>query len=107
MATSKVAQEMGPTSTGLFKVPDQTGIPRPPTRQNKPKFMVPDQPNAYQGPRPAKFVYFRDKQCLNCDRMGHIAPVCRQPKRRGNQGNSGNANSVGAVVDSPPGGWLG
>ena len=51
--------------------------------------------------------YFRDKQCLNCDRMGHIAPMCRQPKRRGNQGNSGNANSVGAVADSPPGGWLG
>ena len=49
--------------------------------------------------------YYKDKTCLNCDRTGHIAPVCKQPRRRDN--SSGNANRVGAVVDSPPGGWLG
>ena len=55
-----------------------------------------------------QICFYREKQCVNCDNMGHRANMCRQPDRRFNHGTpAGNANSVGAVVDSPPGGWLG
>ena len=40
-----------------FLQTSQMSTSRSPTRQNNPKFMVPDQPNAYHGPRPAKCLH--------------------------------------------------
>ena len=42
--------------------------------------------------------YFKDRPCLNCDKIGHISAVCRTPKRNNSQSGqgqvSGSTNSV-------------
>jgi hypothetical protein len=48
--------------------------------------------------------WFREKNCMNCDRVCHIAPVCRQPKRTSQGVNqtqnqaSGSSNHVEALL---------
>ena len=44
--------------------------------------------------------WFKEKPCLNCDKIGHIAPVCRQPKRTNASSSqaTGQSNAVEAML---------
>ena len=45
--------------------------------------------------------WFKDKTCMNCNKIGHIAPVCRQPKQTGtSQKTSAVSNSVNGTLKS-------
>ena len=43
--------------------------------------------------------YFKDKPCLNCDRIGHISTVCRIPKRNNSQSGQGQASGFANSVE--------
>ena len=43
--------------------------------------------------------YFKERTCLNCDKIGHISTVCRTPKRNNGQNGQGQASGFANSVE--------